>query len=425
MPGELYEHRPRNWVLYGLVVGVGVSSWLVINAVWSELAVFANVLPEGWAIASYIVLAVECANVCPLCYVLISKLFLCLSKGKQYWTPEASLSSTIAIMQSWGVLMCTILACAWNIHPFSSQHSGIFLLAIAGQSAMATLSSLVYFPFSALFPSSGYTSAMQLGVAFSGAIPSILGFVQAPGTDHQRFSVDIFFWCICLVQVLTFLCLVSIVLSQWGFSKLNAAVESVYDFPSVNYDMQLKISSSKNVISWYNQFWVLLLNSFLLNGMENGILTQISTYACMPYGNQYLELQSLLCLLLPPLGCFVPILILKKPVCLILVAIIYFIFFPYILAAALMSPDPVLIDNPTVGGSIMVFVYVSIRVLIAYTKTVNWMQIHERMVQESETHKNKPFGDMSMWAGCAQQGGSFFFCMLFFSLINFTSLFNQ
>lgn len=62
-------------VVFALITSVGITSWIVVNSVWSELSFFANSTPEGWAIASWITICVEVSNVCPLLFFIVTKLF--------------------------------------------------------------------------------------------------------------------------------------------------------------------------------------------------------------------------------------------------------------------------------------------------------------------------------------------------------------
>lgn len=48
----------------------GISSWVTVNSTFIELPLFAATLPEGWAIAAYIGIAIQLANVFPLAYSL-------------------------------------------------------------------------------------------------------------------------------------------------------------------------------------------------------------------------------------------------------------------------------------------------------------------------------------------------------------------
>ena len=59
----LYEH-----VLVALFAS---SSWLGVNAVWMSTSLLVDVLPERWALPSYLAALVQVACVAPIVYALL------------------------------------------------------------------------------------------------------------------------------------------------------------------------------------------------------------------------------------------------------------------------------------------------------------------------------------------------------------------
>ena len=62
------RHGRMNRKLYVDILAIlfGISSWISINGLWVELPLLVEQLPEGWALASYLSIIVQVANLGPL-----------------------------------------------------------------------------------------------------------------------------------------------------------------------------------------------------------------------------------------------------------------------------------------------------------------------------------------------------------------------
>ena len=69
-------------VPYLLVILFGLSSWALVNAVYSQLPLFVETLPEGRSIGVYITVAFQAANIFPLLHYLISRFLV--PRGKKF-----------------------------------------------------------------------------------------------------------------------------------------------------------------------------------------------------------------------------------------------------------------------------------------------------------------------------------------------------
>ena len=59
--------------VYALMAVFGLSSWIAINGIYSELPLIINDLPEGWAINATLSLVIQAANIGPLAYFLVMR----------------------------------------------------------------------------------------------------------------------------------------------------------------------------------------------------------------------------------------------------------------------------------------------------------------------------------------------------------------
>ncbi len=58
----------RNPWLDGLAAVFGMASWISVNGLWVELPVMVPLLPESWALASYLSVIIQIANLGPIIY---------------------------------------------------------------------------------------------------------------------------------------------------------------------------------------------------------------------------------------------------------------------------------------------------------------------------------------------------------------------
>jgi riboflavin transporter 2 len=68
--------RNRNLWLDLLAVLFGMASWISVNGLWVELPVIVPQLPENWALASYLSVIVQIANIGPITYALLRYQFV-------------------------------------------------------------------------------------------------------------------------------------------------------------------------------------------------------------------------------------------------------------------------------------------------------------------------------------------------------------
>ena len=69
--------RDKNFYLTALLLVIlALSTWLDINGVWVELPLIVNQAPEGWALPSYLTLAIALSNVGPLIIIVLKIILL-------------------------------------------------------------------------------------------------------------------------------------------------------------------------------------------------------------------------------------------------------------------------------------------------------------------------------------------------------------
>jgi len=153
--------------MYFFAVCFGVSSWVTINGIFSVLPLMIHRVPEGWVIASTLVLSVQAANIGPLVYRLIR-------------SSHKSIAATVYGILALGSSSMLLLAYFWDVTiDISGKPCSVMLIACTFTAALCDCtSSVVFWPFAgALSPA--MAAGLALGESLSGVTASVvtwLGF---------------------------------------------------------------------------------------------------------------------------------------------------------------------------------------------------------------------------------------------------------
>jgi len=148
-----------------LTVCFGLSSWVTINGIFSILPLIIDRVPEGWAIASTLGLAVQAANVGPLVYRMSRESF-------------AAIHVVVYAILGLGILSMLLLAGYWNVTAeILGARCSVVLVACTFAAALSDCtSSLVFWPFvGALSPA--MVSGLALGESLSGVVASAVSWI--------------------------------------------------------------------------------------------------------------------------------------------------------------------------------------------------------------------------------------------------------
>eukprot|EP01104_Vermistella_antarctica_P012135 TRINITY_DN3462_c0_g1_i2.p1 TRINITY_DN3462_c0_g1~~TRINITY_DN3462_c0_g1_i2.p1 ORF type:complete len:243 (-),score=36.96 TRINITY_DN3462_c0_g1_i2:49-777(-) len=161
------------------VVVFGLSSWALINAIFTEVPLFVTTLPEQWTLSSYLSVSLQCANIFPFLHFLATTF---LSDGREI----VPYSISISLLLLANVTVCVLLSFFWDV-TYSNHSVGLIgITFLAG--AVDCTSSLIYWPFISGYPAS-YIGALTAGESLSATVPALIGLIQQPTTDqNSRFD---------------------------------------------------------------------------------------------------------------------------------------------------------------------------------------------------------------------------------------------
>ncbi|EDV29077.1 uncharacterized protein TRIADDRAFT_63205 [Trichoplax adhaerens] len=434
--------KNTSWTVCFLAVCFGIGSWVATNSIWVELPIMVNCLPESWNLASYITVIIQIANLAPLTYSLL-----------KHWKPNVVKEvPAIYVVLVTGTASCLLLAFFWrSIAIVGGEPHSIGLLILGFTLAMTDCtSSVTYLPFMATFREV-YMPAYLVGEGLSGLLPGLVALGQGArngaGCFNQNISVATVattmhpttgpsittaanftpetFWFI-LFGLTIASALAFIAMNYLPLAKKHYVIPNTYEKTEDNKidgselacnnksgcrdeaasDMLCHIVRNKyNIIESGYPAWV--------NGLSNGVIPSIQSYATLPYGGTAFHLTVTLYSIANPLTSFayfwlpcynrvvIAILTLLSTVC----GIVIIVF-------AAMSPSPPLLG--TSGGSALtVIINVGFGVLVTYVKVaiIYLLRLQGRRAL--------------FWCGVSQQVGSCIGALIMFPIVSIFRLFQS
>lgn len=327
----------------------GIGTWLGVNGLYVQLPLLVERLPEGWALPSYMVLAVQLANIGILIYGVLRRI-----------SPRISDAPYIYGLLTIGTLALVLNAFLYDKTSWLDRERSVAYLTLTFFAALVgCTSSVLFYPYLRHFRDV-YLATYLVGEGLSGFIPSILALIQGiggepeciPSADNStieahypppRFDSTVF---LLLLGALSATSLVSFttINNFKGFNSEKVAPSAVAKDEEATIERQSLLSPR-----W---LCVLALVVFL-NALNNGVLPSVQSYSCMPYGTRAYHLAVTLGAMANPAACLAGVWF--RPVhSKVLGGMLAFSLVPfcYIMTTALTSPTPPLLD--TAGGVVLV-----------------------------------------------------------------------
>ncbi|XP_061730163.1 solute carrier family 52, riboflavin transporter, member 3 isoform X2 [Cydia pomonella] len=396
----------RRVLLDVLLACWGVGTWLGVNGLFVQLPLLVERLPEGWALPSSMVLAIQLANLGLVAYALLRR-----------FRPRASDSPYI-----YGLLVVGTLALALNAFLYEqtvANRSLAFLFLTFFAALVGCTSSVLFYPYLRHFREV-YLATYLVGEGLSGFIPAVLALIQGIGGEPTcilndegtgmvpiypppRFDTTVF---LLLLSGLSAMSLTSfVILDRYsGFAS-----ERVEPAAAAKDDE----ATSEPVVLHRGRWLSVLVLMGVLNALSNGILPSVQSYSCMPYGNLAYHLAVTLGSISNPAVCLAGVWLAPMPGR-VLAALLSAAAVPlaYILATALLSPTPPLHHHA--GGAVLVILsWTVVSAAVSYARM--WVYGWARRG-----------GARGMRAtGVATQAGSSAGSVLLYFVVNYTSVFTQ
>ncbi|CAJ0943168.1 unnamed protein product, partial [Mesorhabditis belari] len=290
-------------ILHIAVLIFSMSSWLSVNAIFTQLPILANVAPESWNIASYLVLIIQISCVIPLLYGIVKHRFPQLIK-----TYENYLILFLLLVTVLGLFLTTLtFKERWEL--FQAKHAVPLLLVLLLVSIPCTTSDVLFLPYMSHFHDPHLLTTFFVGMGLGALIPSALSFVQGSPTvtsitDNStgritfnidaRLSFEHFMYIMaacCVLSILAFFYLI-----HWV--RYNSGDHTPAKFAPVE-----TVDTEKKPIILGTKMLVLLALSFCVGALQNSLLPVLLQYAAQAYGQETYHLANTLFVMTNPVFC--------------------------------------------------------------------------------------------------------------------------
>lgn len=368
---------------YWLTVAFGVSSWVAVNGIFAELPQIIGELPEGWAVASKLGLAIQAANVGPVVYRSLRPNF-------------GSLRSVIYGIIGLGAASMLLLARFWGVTAElgGSRHSVALMVLTFAAGICDCTSSLVYWPFIGAFPAE-YVSGLALGENLSGVTASLLSWIQV---------------CLGLSPAAYFVMLAgALVCSGAAFWSLQSGhpKKEVTALASSVSEPLVDGACASPTLYYGIVGWVSLI--------ENAVLPALLPYAAAQYSQSTYYLASTI-----PVSPFAILTLLRHQASsevLVGLVVAASAASSFIVWLALASPAAPL--GASAGGSLALAAVLAAKALLAYTKAASMyrLKVDSPSTEGPQRRLENAGAMMQTWS----LGGS----LAIFWLVNYTSLFTR
>jgi riboflavin transporter 2 len=389
----------QKWVPHLLCAIVGISAWIEINALFSELGLMKG-LPEGKSIASIIVIIVQIGNLVPLCFSLLPR------KPELRWS--------MVLVLSIGISSLIFLAALWDrtVEMFGQQRSLMLYIGTFIAAGADCLSNIVFWPYVGQFPRS-YITAMGTGESISSAVSAIVAASQkAIGFPPSTFFV--------VVLVIVLLCSTAFVFLETRYAPAlrNEAKTGGEVLPKTVSDEtdESNVSETPAIQQGRTSVWKSDLPTLAIIAgiafVQNGLNPSLLPYACKGYSNAHFISQNALFVASPVMSISASFF---KPRKSMIPAIGVWIATSIFIIVCASLPTPIIADE-TAGTAVMATTAILSGSALAYSKVSAMLLLRSRQAPDSACGKEFMKNLMTA-AGTFMQIGSVLGAATTFSLV--------
>ncbi|XP_070702707.1 riboflavin transporter 2 [Pempheris klunzingeri] len=426
----------------------GIGSWVSINGLWVELPLIVPHIPEGWYLPSYLSVLIQMANVGPLFVTLMHR-----------FRPGAlNEVAVIYVIIGLGTVASFLLGFFWRetVVVAGVPRSVALLVLTFFLSGVDCTSSVTFLPFMMRLKPQ-YLTTYYIGEGVSGLLPALVALFQGVGVVHcinstqslnhtlntsnsaltynfqaqyqpANFSAEVFFF---FLSAMMLVCLVAFLLLNYHPSVarehpsgryINGVKEKSQDRrraeqrfvmdPYRPANQKYRSSFGTGSYSWMQVFYIFVILAWT-NALTNVVLPSVQSYSCMPYGNHVYHLSATMAALSNPLACSIAMFFPIRSLLLMgALTVIGSGVGAYIMAMAVLSPCPLLVDE-TSGGVIIVMAW------ILFILTLSYVKVIIGVILRDEGHS------ALVWCGAVVQLGSLLGAVTMFPLVSVYSYFSS
>ncbi|VDK55691.1 unnamed protein product [Anisakis simplex] len=164
------------------VAAFGMGSWLSVNAVYVQLPLLIYIVPEGWNLATYIVLLVQIACIAPLIYGILDILMECISNKTWKRYNQMVLIPIMLVLSGFGLLMAAFTY-DQPVVIDNAKHSYWLFVAILIMSIPCTTADVLFLPYITKLENFKYVTTFFIGMGLSALLPSTVSLIQGASAN--------------------------------------------------------------------------------------------------------------------------------------------------------------------------------------------------------------------------------------------------
>lgn len=414
----------RNPLVDFLAAVFGIGAWVSVNGLWVELPLLVQELPEKWNLPSFLTVIISIANVGPIAY-----------SAWRLYKPRQRPAPVVYGLLFLGCVASLLLSLLWDRTSWigSKEHSTALLILVFMLSLVDCTSSVLFIPYMAVWRNI-YLPSYFVGEGLSGLLPALVALTQGAGGEVQcvnqtfgnethlvpaplepNFSVQSFFLILFAMMVASATAFTVLeFLPHIKGERASSPTESETEIEVSQSKSQLVIDPpTKRIMRTmsYRLYVLMLLGQVWACSLTNGILPSVQSYSCGPYGNVTYHLAATLSALANPAAALATLMLPRaKAWVLAVLGTLGTIVGGYLMATALLSPSPPLVDE-TGGKALVVLSWVLFIGLMTYVR----VEIANLMREEG--------AHALFWCGAVTQIGSAGGAVIGFLLVNVFKLF--
>jgi len=393
-----------SWKVFVLFVVFGVGSWITINGVFVQLPILFKTLPEGYAIAAYMGLAVQMSNIAPTLFVFFSSKF------------KVNIDYVVFIIVIFGILTTMFLSLFWHHKTLvgHQEHSIAFLVLVAIAGMVDCTTSVVYLPVVSQYKNV-YASALAAGAGGIGVICGLLSFAQNTSSDNPNFNTSSFFVIIAFLMFVSGVAFALIRYTPFGKQEKR----EVYKTTDDELPLLFTVDEDKQFSLVRGIFGVLVVLA-LLSLCQNGINVSLKPLLFRRY--QHSDTMMMwginLAFIVDPVASFLTTFRNMRIYQVKILSISWICLSCYSVYISLNAVQPPF-SHYEYGGISVVILAMLISAALAYTKTMCYLVVHREVTDRFPKLGERAFKYM----GIAIQIGSLIGSLVLFILIEFSHVF--
>jgi riboflavin transporter 2 len=394
--------RSDVWIPHVLCAIVGVSAWIEINGIFSELG-HMQMLPEKWTLASIIVIIVQIGNIAPLIFSMI--------KNK----PPLKWSMVLVLSMGFSSMVFLAFFWSWTYTMFGADRSLMLYIGSWIAASADCLSNLVFWPYVGQFPRS-YITAMGTGESLSSAVSAAVAASQ----KAFGFTPSVFFIILGVTVVLSSIAF-AVLESRYAPSLCELARSK--SVPITQPDTEEKPSQTSTETTrpiWREHLAVLSIIAGL-SFVQNGLNPSLLPIACRFYKNAYWIAQNASFVAAPMASISASFFQPRKS---IWIAVFLWLACSVFTIVCSIVSEPIIVDEAA-GTGVMTIVAIVSGAALAYTKVsaMLWLRSVNKAKDGTDIYDKQMMQRILTAGGVSMQIGSVAGAVTTFLLVNVAKVF--